>query len=336
MERRINILFTSAGRRVELIRAFKRAYADLELKGHIVVTDIDPLAPTLQEADRFYLVPRSSNPDFIPTLADICLREEIKMIFPLTDPDILVLARNRPVLESTGAWVMTVLEESAEIAADKWKTYLFFVENGIPTPRSWLPEDVRSGMEESLHFPLIVKPRFGSSGREVFKANNLRELTFFLDYVSDPIVQEYVSGPEITTDVICDYRGEVLGLVSRQRIEVRSGEVAKGKTVYDPHIAEYSLRVARALGARGPINLQCLVREGKPYFTEINARFGGGAPLGIVAGVSSPLWYLAQASGLPIALPPLGTYRINLYLTRFDDAFFITEEEYEETASRHL
>ena len=46
----VNVLFTSAGRRVELMRAFRKAYKQLGLRGSIVATDIDPLAPALKDA----------------------------------------------------------------------------------------------------------------------------------------------------------------------------------------------------------------------------------------------------------------------------------------------
>jgi carbamoyl-phosphate synthase large subunit len=161
-------------------------------------------------------------------------------------------------------------------------------------------------------------------------------LDFFIYYVPEPILQEYLPGPEITNDVICDFEGHVLAVVSRQRIEVRWGEVAKGKTIYDPEIAQHCITIARGLKAIGPITVQCMLREGKPYFTEINPRFGGGVPLGIAAGVRSPHWFLAMAAGLPVEVPPLGSYKVGLYITRFDDSFFLTKEEYARVASRHL
>jgi len=322
--RALNVLFTSVGRRVELIRAFKRAYADLGLMGNIVATDIDPLAPALQEADRPYIVPRLSEPSYIPTLTEICRREQVHLIFPLIDPDIPVLARHRQELEATGARVVVVSEEAATIGADKWLTYQFFREMGIPTPCSWLPEQIYTA---DLEYPVFIKPRFGSAGKQAFKVHNKRELAFFLDYVPDPIVQEYLPGPEITNDIICDFEGNILAVVSRQRIEVRWGEVAKGKTVYNPEIVQHCVAIARGLKAIGPITVQCILRDGKPYFTEINARFGGGAPLGFAAGVPSPRWYLALAAGLPVEVPPLGSYRVGLYLTRFDESFFLTEED---------
>ncbi len=329
----LNILFTSAGRRVELLRAFKQAYADLGLTGSIIAVDIDALAPGLQLADRAYMVPPLSSPDYIPTLVDICQHEQINLIFPLIDPDIPVLSRYRQEIEATGARVVVVSQEGAATAADKWLTYQFFRHLGVLTPHCWLSGEVHN---TTLEYPVFIKPRFGSASKQTFKVHNEHELDFFLDYVRDPIVQEYLPGPEITNDVICDFEGNVLAVVSRQRIEVRWGEVAKGNTIHDPEIIQHCVTIAKGLKAIGPITVQCMLKDGKPYFTEVNARFGGGVPLGIAAGVRSPHWLLALAVGRHIEIPPLGAYKTGLYLTRFDDSIFMTEKDYARIASRRL
>ncbi len=98
----VNILFTSVGRRVELMRAFRQAYQELEIGGRIVAIDIDPLAPALQEVDNHYIVPRLDSPEYISILVEICQREKIDLIFPLIDPDIPVLAANKWKLEENG------------------------------------------------------------------------------------------------------------------------------------------------------------------------------------------------------------------------------------------
>jgi carbamoyl-phosphate synthase large subunit len=98
--------------------------------------DIDPLAPALQEADRPYIVHRLSEPSYIPTLAEICRREQVHLIFPLIDPDIPVLARHRQELEATGARVVVVSQEAATTTADKWLTHQFFRQLDVPAPRS--------------------------------------------------------------------------------------------------------------------------------------------------------------------------------------------------------
>lgn len=329
----INVLFPSAGRRVELLRHFRRAYQALGLQGNIIALDIDPLAPALQAADKSYLVPRFTDPHYIPTIAEICRQEAIDLAFPLIDPDIPRFAEHRPFLEATGARFAVVSSGAALTVGDKWLTSQFFQSLGLAVPDSWLSECLPTS---GLTYPLFIKPRDGSGAQNAFRVCNPRELEFFIDYVPNPIIQEYMPGPEITCDVICDLEGDVLGIVMRRRLAVRSGEVTKGVTVYDAKIAEACIKVAKSLPAIGPITVQCMMKEGIPHFTEINARLGGGVPLGVAAGVDSPRWLLARAAGIPIEIPPLGSYQTGLYMTRFDDSFFLSEEEREEQASHRL
>ncbi len=79
-----------------------------------------------------------------------------------------------------------------------------------------------------------------------------------------------------------------------------------------------------------------MFRDGQAYFTEINARFGGGLPLGIAAGVPSPRWYLAAAAGMQVEPPPLGSYQAGLYLTRYDQSHFLTESDVDEAKSHRF
>ena len=109
----VNLLLTSAGRRVELVRAFREAYRELGLEGSIVALDLDPLAPAFQLADKQYVVPRLNSPEYIPALVEICRREEIGLVLPLIDPDIPVLARAKTEIEATGAKVGAVSSEAA-------------------------------------------------------------------------------------------------------------------------------------------------------------------------------------------------------------------------------
>lgn len=320
------MLFSGVGRRVELLRSFRAAYEELHLEGKIVAADVDPLAPALHEADSAYIVPRLADPDSISTLVEVCRREEVGLIFPLIDEGMPVLAAGRRELEETGARLVMVPEGALTMTVDKLLTCRLFRRVAVPTPATWLPSEIRPA---SLGYPVFVKPRSGSASKGAAPARDERELSYFLDYVQDPIVQEYLPGPEITSDVVCDFDGNVLSVVSRQRIEVREGEVAKGVTIYDPEIAESCVRIAKGLEAIGPITVQCLLRDGRPYFTEVNPRFGGGLPLAIAAGVPAPYWLLARATGRSIAVPPLGTYTKGLHITRFDDSFFMTEEELE-------
>jgi carbamoyl-phosphate synthase large subunit len=329
----VNILFTSVGRRVELLRSFRKAYQQSGIQGAILATDIDPLAPALGLADRPYLVPRLDQQDFIPTLVEICRHERVTAVFPLIDPDIPVLAAHKEELEATGARLAVIPNGSVPIANDKWLTYVYLMRLGLPVPQTWLPDQIDPGQVE---YPLFIKPRKGSAAKSTFRLNSERELAFFKDYVPEAVIQEYLPGPEITTDVVCDLEGGLLGMISRKRIEVRSGEVAKGVTIFDLSIAEACTRIASELPAVGPITVQCMLKEGKPYFTEINARMGGGIPLAIAAGADVPGWLLARIAGLPLDLPKPGSYRCGLYLTRFDESYFLTGADLDRLAGNHF
>ncbi len=329
----INVLFTSAGRRVELLRAFRRAYEELGLRGRILATDIDPLAPAHQVADASVIVPRLDDPQYISTLEHLIRAQGVHLVFPLIDPDVHMLALHREDLERSGARVMVLDREPAETVSDKWKTQALFRDLGLHTPLSWLPQD---GLAGQLQYPVFVKPRFGSAGKGASKVEDARQLEQHLAKVEDPIIQEFLPGVEITSDVFCGARGDVWAVVSRQRIEVRWGEVAKGVTVSNPRIWEGCRTIARGLRARGPITVQCMLRGDEPLFTEINARFAGGSPLAFAAGVPAPRWYLEEAAGRPVATPPIGTYRAGLYMTRFDDSFFLDSEMYARIDGRRL
>ena len=330
-EPRVNVLFPTVGRRVELVRCFRRAYEGLRLEGHVIGMDMDPLAPALQVVDRPYLVPRLDSPDYLPALLEVCRREAVDLIVPLIDADLDVLVRHRDELAAAGMQVAVSSPAVIALTRDKWRTTQFFRRLGLATPASWLPEQLRP---DEARYPLFIKPRDGNGGKHAYRVNDARELTFFLQYVPDPIVQRLLSGPEITTDVVCDLAGAVLGVVSRQRIEVRVGEVAKGVTMRDPRIVDACVRIAAALPACGPITVQCFLHEGVPHFTEINARLGGGIPLGIAAGVDAPRQLLAAVAGLAIARPRIGDYRTDLYMTRFDDSFMLTAGQRARVARR--
>jgi len=329
----VNLLFTSVGRRVELLSAFRAAYEGLGIEGRIVGLDADPLAPALSMADRPYIVPRLDDSEFLPALQVILKRENITAVFPLIDPDVPMLARHRTVLEAGGCRLAVAPEPAAAVAGDKWATAEFFRRQRIPAPRSWLPGQLDPATAD---YPLFVKPRRGSASQNTFRVDDARQLGFFADYVPDAIIQEYLPGAEITNDVVCDFEGRVLSVVSRERIRVRAGEVLVGRTIFDRRITDACVTVARTLPAIGPITVQCMMKDGRPYFTEINARLGGGVPLGVAAGADIPRWLLAAAAGLPIDAPPLGSYQRGVYLYRFDQSQFLTEAQREQMASRHI
>ena len=303
------------------------------MEGRLIATDVDPLAPAIREVDESYMVPRFDETGYIDSIRQICSKHEIDLIFPLIDPEIPLLSAARDHLERTGARLVVIPDDSVAIVSDKWATFEAFSEAGIPVPNTYLPESFH---REFADFPLFIKPRFGSAGHKTFPVFDVDEFDFLIRYVEDPVIQEFLPGPEITSDVMCRLGGGVIGVVSRERIEVRTGEVAKGKTVLVHELLHRCAEIADLLGAIGPITVQCIKRGDEFLFTEVNPRFAGGLPLAVAAGADLPTWFLADAAGIDLDVPAVGTYESNIYMTRFDESYFLSEEDHARAASRHL
>ena len=132
---------------------------------------------------------------------------------------------------------------------------------------------------------------------ERFRFTTNRSSDSFSDYVKGPVVQEYLDGPEFTIDMLCDFQGQPLSIVPRERVVIRAGVIDRGRTVRDYRLIDLARAIARvALPLAGPVNVQCRMVEGWPIVFEINPRFSGGIPLTIAAGADFPR-ILAPAGG---------------------------------------
>lgn len=317
MTEQLTVLLTSVGRRVELVRLLDRAIAAEDLPVRLISTDIDPLAPAAHFMDeRARMVPKFRDPGFVPAIADICTAEHVDLVLPLIDPDIERLATDDGRVAGTGAVFGSVRREFVDAVSDKLETFRFMTAHGIPTPLTWTPDEF-----EFDGTPVIIKPRNGSGGANVFVVHNRAELEFFTGYVPDPILQEMLPGPEVTVDVIIGRDRQLLGTAQRERIAVRGGEVSKGVTVADPEIAALALTVAGVLDAEGPITVQGMWADDGFRVTEVNARMGGGLPLACAAGLDVPGLLFGSWLGRPAPTEPLQA-EPGVFLTRFDDSFF--------------
>lgn len=315
----VNFLFTCVGRRVALVTYFRKSLGE-HGTGQVITSDISPLAAAARFGDRHYIVPRYTDENYVLSLLEICRKEHVQGLIPLMEPEFPVLACHRECFTATGAILVLSSQAVIDKCKDKYETYRFFCQKGIPTPKSFLPHDPAL---QGASFPLFVKPRSGMGSSATFKINNQKELEFFLQYVPDPIVQEYIEGTEYTMDILNDFEGRTIAVVPRERIEVRSGEVSKSLTVKDGELIEQTRVVAEALGGIGPLTIQAFKKEnGEIIFTEINPRFGGGVPLAFAAGVNYPMLLSKMLAGEKVP-PQLGRFQDGLYMLRYDEALYI-------------
>ncbi|MDZ7959729.1 MAG: ATP-grasp domain-containing protein [Aulosira sp. DedQUE10] len=320
-----NILFTSAGRRVALIKNFKKSLKELNLGGSIVTTDIKTNAPASFIADFQEQVPNVSSYDYVAILKEVCKKYQIKLLIPLIDTELDILSLHRQEFEALGVTLLVSSYATNQISFDKRNTYEFFTGIGVQTPEILNPEEILAHPEAK--YPLLIKPANGSCSIGVTKIRNAWELEFFKDYIPNAIVQEFVVGEEYTLDILVDFQQQVRCIVPRLRIETRAGEISKGVTVKNPSLIAAAKKVVESLpGARGCITVQCFITpKNEIKFIEINPRFGGGFPLSYEAGADFPSWIIEMMLGKYPDIRIDG-WQEGITMLRYDDAIFVNQE----------
>jgi carbamoyl-phosphate synthase large subunit len=312
-------LITAASRRVPLVQAFRRALGQLG-GGTVIVTDVNPLSPAVYAADRAYRVPMATDPGYVDEIHAICESERIGLVVPTIDDELVPFALAAPAFKAAGIRVAVSSVEASTVCNDKYLTCQTLSAKGIAAAASFLPGELHADPQ----FPLFIKPRTGRGSVHAFRIRSPRELAFFLDYVPDPIVQEYLEGPEFTIDMLCDFSGRPLSIVPRERIVIRAGVTDRGRTVKDPRLIALARSCAAALPFAGAVNIQCRVVGGRPVIFEINARFSGGIPLTIEAGADFPRMLAELALGRRVA-PAVGRFRDNVWMTSYETSVFLDE-----------
>lgn len=319
---RVRMLLTCIGRRVELLRAFRRAGDSLGIRLEIHGADATPLSPAIQLVDHPHIIPEIDSGKYIDALADIVQREKIDLLIPLIDSELPAIASAVERFSALGCRALISSESVVQVCRDKLLTCRKLTEAGIDTPATSLWIAV---VEQRRHrFPYFLKPRSGSAAKGNHVVRTLDELQTFGAQVKGAIIQEFVEGAEYTLDIYVDFGGLVRCVVPRKRLEVRTGEVSKGLIVKDPAIMAIGHRVADTLGeCRGVITVQCIVTaQGRIRVIEINPRFGGGAPLSIHAGADFPKWILQELLGQRPRINPTG-FRDDVAMLRYDESVFV-------------
>lgn len=312
----MNILFCSAGRRVELLKDFRKSMDDGD---RIVAADLSELAPALYVADAHYLVPRIDDPSYLDTILSICRKEKIDAVTTLIDPEIALLAQNRKRFEQIGVEVLAPYAETAELCFDKFKMSQFLAAHGIPTPDTW--GDYASAMAAvtagELAFPVFVKPRTGSGSvgaRKVHDADTLKALC-----QADPslIIQRLMTG-DLDADVYIDtISHRAVSAFSKRKLETKIGGASKTVSFKDEALVAFIQQITQLLKFNGPVDMDFFFQDGVYYLSEINPRFGGAYLHAYGAGVDFVKLIKNNLNGVQNT-PVFGNYEENVVMMMYD------------------
>ncbi|PSR53994.1 carbamoyl phosphate synthase large subunit [Adhaeribacter arboris] len=320
----MNILITSAGRRVSLVRAFKNELKVFFPDSQVFTSDMNPkLSAACNVSDGYFKMKSVAEASYINDLLELCLDQNIKLVVPTIDTELQVLANHKDNFAKQGIHVIVSSSDFISKCRDKRKINQFFEQSGIPIPAAI--------DKQNPTFPLFIKPYDGSLSADIFLVRGPEELTHYHMTNEKLLFMEYIDKTEhdeYTVDMYYGKDNEVKCIVPRRRIEIRGGEISKGitcKNIIVPYLKE---KIGYIAGAVGCLTVQVFLNKNNNqiYGIEINPRFGGGFPLSYQSGANYPGWLIKEYL-LNESISYTDNWSNNLLMLRYDDEVLVQNYE---------
>jgi predicted ATP-grasp superfamily ATP-dependent carboligase len=182
------------------------------------------------------------------------------------------------------------------IASDKAETVAAALRYGAPVPETYNITNILENV--NIHFPLVIKPRFGSKGQYLIKSRqDLLEAINNIDkYRENYIAQEWIPGNVsnlCSFGTIFDENSQPKAVFTARRLSVmRSKKINQGITTYlvserIPELIDSSIKFLKEINWQGIAELEYKYdeRDSKFKLLEINPRIWSWTRLPASCGV---------------------------------------------------
>jgi carbamoyl-phosphate synthase large subunit len=259
---------------------------------------------------------------YLDDVIKACHAAKCAWLIPGAEQPMVLLGNATGALGDAGIHLVANAPEVIDVCSDKRATFERLDRLGIQIPHTMVADsDASIG---AVGFPCIVKPATGTGGSaSVFLASSLAEAKVYAHFIrssgSTPLVQEYIdmAEGEYTVGVLSVSDGRVASSVALRRTldaklstayrgpaGVISSGYSQGYIGLFPEIRQTAEDIARAIGSKGPINVQGRVRNGRLVPFEINARFSASTYLRALAGINEVDMYLEFLATGHLEPPP--------------------------------
>lgn len=279
-------------------------------EGRIVGLGYDVLDPGiyLQElCDVGYLLPYPSAGEqaLLERLQAIQLEQNIDVLIPCLDAELLSFARLMPELEDMG---IRCLLPNADQLQQRNKDRLgeLATTAGILYPHT-LPV-THAGFfyqcqQQGWHYPLVVKGLFYDAA----VVDNADQAAYAFRRIASEwglpvLVQQFIHGKEVNLTAVGDGKGELHGVVMMSKRAVSDkGKAWAGISIWDEQLLQTAQALVKSLRWAGPLEIEVLRDDlGRYYLVEINPRFPSWIYLSQGVGRNLPQLLLDLIEGIPL------------------------------------
>lgn len=261
----------------------------------------------------------NNNPETVSTDFDTADRLYFE---PLTLEDVLhVIERENPVgvvvqfggqtainlaqpLAEAGVEILGSSVDTIDLAEDRRRFDALLNELGIPKPQGQTVVSVEEAVTvaEGIGYPVLVRPSYVLGGRAMEIVYHENELRHYMQTAVEAsperpvLVDRYLLGREVEVDAVCDGHGVLIpGIMEHvERAGVHSGDSmavypARNLSLVEKElVVSHTIRLARALGVKGLINIQFVLDKQDVYVIEVNPRSSRTVP------------YISKITGVPL------------------------------------
>lgn len=320
----LKVILSPIGAKRALIQVFDAAAAQNGVE--VVAADSDLQAPALMGRVNSIQTPLWTSASWGVDFLKLCERHRPYLLVSLADKDLNALATIAPQLKAMGVKTLLPIHiNSLAICQDKRLFVHWCAKQGLPTPNTinFETRPPTAVLEATHPFPLFARPAVGQSsvGSMVISMPNM--LAALAPMADKLIIQEMVTDPEYSIDVLSSFDGEALQAVARRRLVVRGGESSTTQVVENPDLEALAIKLCNSLGLVGHSVVQAFWSEQNgPRLIEVNPRFGGASTLSVRAGLDSPRRIIGMLRGDPASYLN-GPIQVGLVMHRVAEDVFV-------------
>lgn len=327
----MKILITDGNNRIALavVRALGREKVEITCVEQDCFSKHRPICFSSKYVKRSFIIPSVKN-ESLAIEALLKYAEGQDAILPVSINMILLIVKNRAVFENVGISVPYGSWEEITEANNKYRIINLAASLGIPVPATFHLSDISqlSDIAKQISFPAVIKfqddyglylepkLRYTIADNQMSLKREYMRMHAIKEY---PLIQEYIKGSGYGFSALFDKESNVLAQFCHKRLReypINGGPSTFCESVWEPKIAEYGLRLLKALNWKSiaMVEFRRDERDGKFKLMEINPRFWGSLPLAIYAGVDFPARLVKSWQGE--YLPAVMTYKLG-FKTRF-------------------